>query len=184
MVLIIHGGPFGQAPRDMFLGLRALLLMQGYTLLVVHYRGSIGYGEDFMNELIGNIGKNDVEDCGELVKATLKKHSNLVNSKKVVSYGASHGGYLTGMLIGNLQYKDLFNCAVLWNPCINFNSMAASTDIPDWVTACILGKKHDYKLTEEENNLIYQASPISLVQNVNTPSLFLIGGKDLRVPPH
>ena len=53
--------------------------MQGYTLLVVNYRGSIGYGEDFQNELIGNVGKEDVEDCGELLKETLSKFKNMIN---------------------------------------------------------------------------------------------------------
>ena len=62
--------------------------------------------------------------------------------------------------------------------------MFASSDIPDWIKACILGKDIDYEITEEENTLIYRASPISLVQNVKTPSLILVGGKDLRVPPH
>jgi len=36
--------------------------MQGYCLLVMNYRGSLGYGEDTLNSLLGNIGINDVED--------------------------------------------------------------------------------------------------------------------------
>jgi acylaminoacyl-peptidase len=67
MLTIVHGGPFSASPRDMFTGLRSLLLLQDITLLIINYRGSIGYGEDFMNELLGNIGVKDVHDCGQLV---------------------------------------------------------------------------------------------------------------------
>ena len=93
---------------------------------------------------MGNVGKVDVDDCGELVKATLERFKHLINPKRVATYGGSHGGYLTGMLIGSPKYKDLFSSAILWNPCINFNYMYASTDIPDWIRACILGKDLEY----------------------------------------
>ena len=107
----------------------------------------------------------------------------MINPKRVATFGGSHGGYLTGMLIGSKEYKDLFSCAVLWNPCLNFNYMYACSDIPDWIRATILGKTLEYKISEEENRLIYHASPVSFVENVTTPSLFLIGAKDVRVPP-
>lgn len=47
MILIIHGGPFGCAPQDMFLQFRTFYLLQGYSLLILNYRGSTSYGEDF-----------------------------------------------------------------------------------------------------------------------------------------
>jgi acylaminoacyl-peptidase len=52
----------------MFSLLRSLFVLQGYAVLVINYRGSMGYGDDFSNELLGNIGIKDVFDCGELVK--------------------------------------------------------------------------------------------------------------------
>jgi acylaminoacyl-peptidase len=71
MIVIVHGGPFGASSFDMFTFLRSLFLMQGYTILILNYRGSTGYGESFMNELLGNIGKNDIEDCIGLIKKAL-----------------------------------------------------------------------------------------------------------------
>lgn len=72
MLLLIHGGPFSASPYQMFLAGRQLLMMQGFCLLIVNFRGSIGFGEDCLNSLIGTIGENDVEDCGNLTKMALE----------------------------------------------------------------------------------------------------------------
>jgi dipeptidyl aminopeptidase/acylaminoacyl peptidase len=71
MVTIIHGGPFGCAPQDMFLQMRTFLLLQGYSLLILNYTGSTSYGEDFLNNLLGAIGDKDVHDCGQLIKKAI-----------------------------------------------------------------------------------------------------------------
>ena len=107
-----------------------------------------------------------------------------MDPKKVAVYGASHGGFMTGWLIGHPAYKDLFRVAVLWNPVINMSYMYSSTDIPDWILACCLNKEWTYKITSEDNKVFFEKSPISVVGNVKTPSLVLIGGSDKRVPPH
>jgi acylaminoacyl-peptidase len=112
--------------------------------LIVNYRGSIGYGKDFLDALLGHIGERDVEDVGELVKLALSKYSNIVDSEKVALYGASHGGFLTGWLIGHPSYKDLWKAAILWNPVINMSYMVSSTDIPDWIYACSLNEDMNY----------------------------------------
>ena len=38
-------------------------------------------------------------------------------------------------------------------------------------------------MTAEQNQVFFDKSPISVVRNVKTPALLLIGDKDLRVPP-
>jgi dipeptidyl aminopeptidase/acylaminoacyl peptidase len=45
MITLIHGGPFSSSPGDMFLLQRNFLLLQGYCVLVVNYRGTIGFGK-------------------------------------------------------------------------------------------------------------------------------------------
>jgi acylaminoacyl-peptidase len=92
---------------------------------------------------------------------------------------------LTGWLIGHPKYKDLWAVSSLWNPVLNIPFMVMSTDIPDWVYACTYNREIDFTcLTAEEVSLFYSRSPHSVVQNVKTPALFLIGTADLRVPPH
>lgn len=63
--------------------------------------------------------------------------------------------------------------------------MLMSTDIPDWIYACCYKREIDFTcLTAEEVAHFYNKSPHSVVHNVKTPALFLIGTADLRVPPH
>jgi acylaminoacyl-peptidase len=137
-----------------------------------------------MKSLLGNIGDFDVHDCGQLTKLSLERFPDNIDPSRVAVYGGSHGGFLTGWLIGHPEYKDLFKAAVLWNPVINMSYMFSSTDIPDWILACCLNKEWDYKVTSDDNKVFYEKSPISVIGNVKTPSLVLIGGSDKRVPPH
>jgi len=184
MLLVIHGGPFGCGPQDMFLQLRTFFLLQGYSLLILNYRGSTSYGEDFLNSLLGHIGDRDVHDCGRLAKEAIARYPTIVDPARVGVYGASHGGFLTGWLIGHPDYCKLFKASVLWNPVINMSYMYASTDIPDWIVACCLGKDWSHKVTAADNQVFFEKSPVSVVQNVTTPALVLIGNQDRRVTPH
>ena len=137
-----------------------------------------------MNELLGHIGDKDVHDCGQLTKLMLTRFSAILDSEKVAVYGGSHGGFLTGWLIGHPDYKDLWRAAVLWNPVINMSYMISSSDIPDWTLACCLNKEWSHKVTTEDNKVFFDKSPISVVSNVTTPSLLIMGASDRRVPPH
>lgn len=133
--------------------------------------------------MIGNIGDKDVDDCANLIKKGLDLHSDLVDPSRVAVYGGSHGGFLTGWMIGHPTTKDLFAASILWNPVINMSFMETETDIPDWIFGCCFSKELSWQLTPEENNILFNKSPISVVSNVKTPALLIIGGKDFRVPP-
>lgn len=117
----------------MFLLMRSHYLLQDYTLLVVNYRGSNSYGADFLDSLLGKISDYDVHDCGQLTLKALDHFKSIIDPSRLAVYGGSHGGYLTGWLIGHPDYCHLWKAAVLWNPVINMSYMLASTDIPDWI---------------------------------------------------
>ena len=117
--------------------------------MIINYRGSTGYGEDFFNALISNVGVTDVDDCGHLIQKTLTEFPNEIDSKRVSVYGGSHGGFLIGHLIGHPEFKELFKAAAVRNPVLDFNYMLASTDIPDWIYGCCLNRDMDFATPSE-----------------------------------
>jgi len=186
MLVLLHGGPFGCSSRDALPLEHLLFLAQGYTLLVVNYRGSSSLGMTFMDSLLGQIGNFDVHDCGELTLMAVAKFGGKVfDAERIGVYGGSHGGFLTGWMIGHPKYKRLFQVACLWNPVLNMSFMIGVTDIPDWVTGCVKNESEGFLNYDESiNSAIFKASQFSVVDNVEVPVLLLLGGKDLRVPPN
>lgn len=156
----------------------------GYALLFVNYRGSVGFGQDAVEDLPSRIADLDVKDVVHAVRHCAD--SGLVDPDRLGICGGSHGGFLTGHCIG--QYPDLFKAACMRNPVTNIPAMITSTDIPDWciVEGCGIGKYDWTKFTGpsvEQLTEMYQRSPIAHAQNVKVPTLIAIGTKDLRVPP-
>ncbi|RKO92723.1 hypothetical protein BDK51DRAFT_30146, partial [Blyttiomyces helicus] len=128
MPLIVwpHGGPHTTltgAFSPWVSGLAAL----GYSILLVNYTGSLGFGEDSVRKLLGNIGTMDVDDVQTATKLILARGD--IDPDRVGILGGSHGGFLAAHMIG--QFPTLYKAAVLRNPVINIGTMAAVTDIPD-----------------------------------------------------
>ena len=93
---------------------------------------------------------------------------------------------MTGWLIGHPEFKDMWAAACLWNAVLDMSYMVTATDIPDWIFACCQNKElenfGEYNLND--NRDFFLKSPISQIKNVHTPSCFLVGNGDKRVPPH
>ncbi|KAI0290150.1 alpha/beta-hydrolase [Russula brevipes] len=181
LMTVIHGGPHGQIPTGFAPALAAYAL-QGcapFELRPPHrhfespnYTGSTGFGNFYVQELVGKCGTLDVED----VKASV---DHLVREGKQFVTGGSHGGFLTAHLIG--QYPETFSAAVLRNPVIC--SQPASTDIPDWYFS-EFGVQPSVESEQMPPALyaqLYPSSPISHVRNVTVPVLLLLGLEDRRV---
>jgi acylaminoacyl-peptidase len=116
-----------------------------------------------MDSLLGNIGDIDVLDCGNLTKKAIEKLNGKVDEKRVCVYGGSHGGFMTGWLIGHPLFKDMWAAAALWNPVLDMTYMLQSTDIPDWIYACCYNKElSDFSCyTSQDSQQFFNRSPIS-----------------------
>src|SRR5882724_3616761 len=107
MVLDVHGGPWGRDhwgynPETQWFANR------GYASLQVNFRGSTGYGKDFLNAGDKEWGRNMHHDLVDAVQWAIKE--GIAHPAKVAIYGGSYGGYAA--LAGATFTPDLFCCAV------------------------------------------------------------------------
>ncbi|XP_028307771.1 acylamino-acid-releasing enzyme [Gouania willdenowi] len=178
LIVTPHGGPHSVIVAEWLLS-SAVLCRMGFAVLLVNYRGSIGYGEDSIYSLLGNVGTQDVKDVQFAVESVLKSGS--IDEQKVAVSGGSHGGFLACHLIG--QYPGFYKACVARNPVINMASMIGSTDIPDW---CMVEAgfvfNTDCLPDAAEWEKMLNISPIKYVSQVKTPVLLTIGEDDKRVP--
>ncbi|KAI6694193.1 hypothetical protein NL676_021903 [Syzygium grande] len=181
LIVVLHGGPHSVSISS-FSKPCAFLSSLGFSLLFVNYRGSLGFGEEALQSLPGKVGSQDVNDVLAAIDHAIDL--GLANPSKIAVVGGSHGGFLTTHLIG--QAPDKFIAAAVRNPVCNLALMVGTTDIPDWCYVESFGSEGKNHFTEapsaEHLSLFYSQSPIAHLHKVKTPTIFLLGAKDLRVP--
>lgn len=179
-ILIPHGGPHTAYNGAWSLPV-AYFACLGYSVVVVNYRGSTGYGEAGVESLPGRIGTNDVEDCRAALAAAFE--TGYCDASRVGIFGGSHGGFLAASLVG--KYPDEFGAAVLRNPVCDLSLMVHVTDIPDWCYVEAWGSEEgmarlSQQPSEEDMARFRSVSPVQYVDAIKTPMLFLLGAKDER----
>ncbi|CAH9104025.1 unnamed protein product [Cuscuta europaea] len=181
MVVMLHGGPHSVSLSSFSKPL-AFLCSLGFSLLIVNYRGSLGFGEEALQSLPGKVGSQDVNDVISAIDHVI--HLGLADPSKLAVLGGSHGGFLTTHLIG--QAPDKFAAAAARNPVCNLALMVGTTDIPDWCYVEAFGREGISVFMEapssEQLSVLFSKSPIAHVSRVKSPTLMLLGAKDLRVP--
>ncbi|XP_034028452.1 acylamino-acid-releasing enzyme [Thalassophryne amazonica] len=178
LVVTPHGGPHSVTVAEWHMS-SSVLCKMGFAVLLVNYRGSLGYGQDNILSLPGNVGSQDVKDVQFAVENVLSSGS--FDTEKVAVVGGSHGGFIACHLIG--QYPGFYKACVACNPVTNVASMIGSTDIPDW---CMAVAGYDYSAECLPDPAIWEQmlnkSPIKYTKQVKTPVLLTLGEDDKRVP--
>jgi len=173
-----HGGPHAAHSMAFSTGVTALVL-SGFAVVLVNYRGSIGLGQESLLSLPGHVGDNDVRECVAATRWALSL-SSTGDERRVGVLGGSHGGFLGAHLTG--QYPNIFSAAVLRNPVVNIASMSGGTDIADWCF-CESGLGSKVRYTDESIATMFRKSPLAHAEKVRAPTLLQIGDSDRRVPP-
>ncbi len=122
VVALIHGGPTGQRVAG-WLADAQFFATRGYAVLVVNYRGSTGYGRDYMLRLRGNWGLCDVEDSISGVKSLAEQ--GRIDPDRAVIMGGSAGGFTVLQTLS--QYPESFTAGISLYGVANQFHLAAET---------------------------------------------------------
>ena len=167
-----HGGPILNY-GDRFTAEIQLYAAEGYLVFYPNPRGSTSYGEEFANLLYHNYPGQDYNDVMDGVDYLIKK--GVVDTHKLYVTGGSAGGIMTAWIIGK---NNRFKAAVVVKPVMN------------WISKTLVADNYfryansRYPGQPWENFETYwKFSPLSLVGNIETPTMVMVGMDDLRTPP-
>lgn len=171
MILEIHGGPHTAYGPNYSTEVQ-LYAAAGYVVFYTNPRGSTSYGEAFANEIDLAYPGYDYDDLISGVDALIAK--GYVDPDQLFVTGGSGGGVLTAWIVGN---TDRFSAAVVAKPVINWASFVLTADAnyyfaTNWFDAP----------PWEDYETYWKRSPLSLVGNVETPTMLLTGEADYRTP--
>ncbi len=176
LLVIIHGGPQSAFNNSWSYRWNAQVFANaGYVVFMPNPRGSVGYGQKFVNEISADWGGKVMVDISNGVAEMTKK--SYVDKERIGATGASYGGYAIDWLLGHnndprFKYKVFASHAGVYN----LESMATVTEelwFADW----------EFKGMPWVNPVYYQRwSPHRFAKNFNTPTLVTAGELDYRVP--
>ncbi|SEH17365.1 Dipeptidyl aminopeptidase/acylaminoacyl peptidase [Sphingopyxis sp. YR583] len=171
LILEIHGGPF-QAYGGHFSTDNQLYAAGGYAVLSANPRGSTSYGAAFANEIDKTYPGNDYFDLISIVDRAIEL--GVADPNALFVTGGSGGGVLTSWIVGK---TNRFKAAVTQKPVINWTTQALTADGSALFGPYWLGAQ-----PWEKPELFWARSPLSLVGNVETPTLVIVGAEDYRTP--
>jgi dipeptidyl aminopeptidase/acylaminoacyl peptidase len=177
LVVQTHGGPqssdkygFGQWRTYV-----QVLAARGWAVLQPNYRGSTGYGDAFLRDMVGGYFRNAHRDVMAGVDHLVAM--GLADPERLVKMGWSAGGHMTNKII---TFTTRFKAASSGAGAANWVSMYAQSDVRTNRTPWFGGTPWQKNAPVD---LYWEHSPLKYVANVTTPTIFLVGERDERVPP-
>jgi dipeptidyl aminopeptidase/acylaminoacyl peptidase len=176
LVVQTHGGP--QASDKFGLGggqnYVPVLAAKGYAVLQPNYRGSTGYGDAFTRDMVGHYFQNAHLDVLAGVDYLIK--TGIADPDHLVKMGWSGGGHMTNKLI---TFTDRFKAASSGAGAADWISMYAQSDVRSYRTPWFGGTPWQ---KDAPISVYWDNSPLKDVWKVTTPTIFLVGQNDQRVP--
>jgi dipeptidyl aminopeptidase/acylaminoacyl peptidase len=172
LILEIHGGPWA-AYGPHFASDNQLFAAAGYAVLSVNPRGSTSYGQEFADLIHRAYPGQDYDDLISAVDRAIAE--GLVDADQLFVTGGSGGGVLSSWIIGK---TNRFRAAAVQKPVVNMTSQVLTADAVPYFARYWFGA-----MPWEDQAAYWRRSPLSLVGNVTTPALVIVGAEDQRTPP-
>ena len=173
LIVVSHGGPHA-ATGYSFDFKKQFFAANGYFVLDSNFRSSTGYGDAVKWATWGEWGKKDGEDVIAGIDDVIKRYP--IDPRRVGHTGHSYGGFMTNWLI--TQYPDRFAAAITGAGISNWISDYGTADIYRTKETEFFGTPWD----KEARDRMIRQSPLTYAGNVRTPTLFVHGEVDQRVP--
>ena len=171
-----HGGPaasdkfsFGSWSRYV-----QVLTSRGWMVFKPNYRGSTGYGDDYLRDMVGHYYRQSHLDVMTGVDHLINK--GLADEDRMVKMGWSGGGHMTNKII---THTDHFKAASSGAGAVNWISMYAQSDVRIYRTPWFGGTPWQ---KDAPIDAYWDHSPLKDISKVTTPTLVLVGENDVRVP--
>lgn len=176
LVVQTHGGPRASDQWGIYsaTSFATVLAANGYVILRPNYRGSVGYGDAFVRDMVGSYFNQSHLDVMTGVDHLIAE--GIVDGNQMVKMGYSAGGHMTNKII---THTDRFKAASSAAGTVNWFSMYSQSDTRIYRTPWFGGTPW------QENAPIdtyWDHSPLKDIAKVKTPTMIIVGGADVRVP--
>ena len=176
-VVNVHGGPWGARHEWGYQPTNQWLANRGYACIEVNYRGSGGYGTEFVNASTKEWAGRMHSDLTEAVDWAVAQ--GWVDPDRVAIFGGSYGGY--SALVGATFTPDFFRCAVDIVGPVNLITLL-ETIPPYWYGASAqMHRMMGDPAVEADRAWLWERSPLSRVDQIRIPMLIAQGANDPRV---
>ncbi|CAE6741814.1 alpha/beta hydrolase family protein [Nitrospira defluvii] len=174
MVLFPHGGPASRDVLD-FDYWTQFLVSRGWAVLQVNFRGSSGYGGEFLQAGFKRWGLDMQDDLTDAARYAIEQ--GIADPERICIVGGSYGGYAA--LMGVVKTPELFRCAV---------SFAGVSDLRALLTdkrqflGYELGAERQLGAWWSDRDRLKATSPVNHADTIRTPLLIVHGAEDRVVP--
>jgi protease II len=170
-VVVVHGGPEGQA-RQNFDTMVQALAAQGHAVLVPNVRGSTGYGKRWYSA-------DDVRKRLDSVRDLAAIHAYLpelgVDQSRVALLGGSYGGY---MVLAGLAFQP-----GLWAAGVDIVGIASLVTFLENTSAYRRAyREREYGSLAADRDFLHEVSPLTHIDDITAPLFIIHGANDPRVP--
>ena len=168
-IVLPHGGPISNT----YLGFDYwvhFFANRGYAVLEIDFRGSSGYGYDFMQAGFENWGQQMQDDLRDGFQWLVDR--GISDKSRACIVGASYGGYAA--LMGLAKTPETYQCAISFAGVTDLSMMARYYKDTNYWRAFKIQLGDDY-------DLLTANSPTTLVKDITKPVLLLHGENDVIV---
>ena len=174
VVVLVHGGPWA---RDVwrYNPIVQWLANRGYAVLQINFRGSAGYGKNFINAGQREWGGKMQDDITDGVRWLIEQ--GIADPNRIAIMGGSYGGYAT--LVGVAFTPELYRCGVDIVGPSNLITLLKSIP-PYWKPLLNMFYRH-IGHPEKDEEFLKSRSPLFSADKIKAPLLIGQGKNDPRV---